>query len=256
MALLRNGTVLNQYPLRQLGGGVHADITMFGRGDQRNIYSGITDKKSGIPNGHVAPSSWLLPLKPGGMSSVNYAIASITATGSALMGVTSPASSSITFTVDGTGSLITSGTGSSTFTFTVANADLLASLSGVGSSSFTIDGTGLLDGHGYAEGTTTITVSGNLIAYATGSMSGTTVDSSVLTVDTIANGVWNALAVEYNLNDTMGEKLNSAASGGVDYGALGAAVWDALMNDMNTSGSAGEQLKKLLTTGKFIALKD
>lgn len=255
MALLRNGTVLNQYPIRQIGGGVASDISMSGRGEQRNIYSGITDKKSGIPNGHVAPSSWLLPLKPGGMSSVNYAVATVSASASGTMGFPLTASTSFVLQLDGAGGLITSGTGTSSITFTITPSPLLASLSGVGTSSFTIDGTGLADGHGYADGITTLTVNGTVVSYAVGHMSGTTVDSSVLTVDTIAKGVWNALAVEYNLSDTMGEKLNNAASGGVDYDDLGNAVWSVLMSNMNTSGSAGEQLKKLLTTGKFIALK-
>lgn len=185
MALLRNGTVLNQYPLRQLGGGVHADITMYGRGDQRNIYSGITDLKSGIPNGHVAPSSWLLPLKPGGMSSFNYAVATFAATGAALMGVTSPASSSMAFTVDGTGSLITSGTGSASFAINTGNPALLASLSGDGTATFTLSAAAALVGYGFMDSSTTMTVTGTLVAYATGSMEGSTLNGAAMSEATI-----------------------------------------------------------------------
>lgn len=45
----------------------------------------------------------------------------------------------------------------------------------------------------------------------------------------IAQGVLNAKATQYNVPGTMGAKINSAGSGGVDLAALGQAVLDALM---------------------------
>ena len=54
----------------------------------------------------------------------------------------------------------------------------------------------------------------------------------------------------------MGNKLNSAGSGGVDYSALGLAVWNVLLADVNIPSSTGDQIKKALTLSKFIALKD
>ena len=217
MALLRNGTVLNQYPLRQLGGGVAADITMFGRGDQRNIYSGITDLKSGIPNGHVAPSSWLLPLKPGGMSSFNYAVATFAATGAALMGVTSPATSSITFAVDGTGSLITSGTGSASFSITPGNPDLLASLSGDGTAAFTISGAALLDGHGFMNSTTSMAITGTLVAYATGTMQGSTLNGAAMSEASILAAM-NANPPAVNIKKVNDVTINGVGSAGNPWG--------------------------------------
>jgi hypothetical protein len=215
--LLRNGTVLNQYPLRQLGGGVHADITMFNRNERRNIYSGITDLKSGIPNGHVAPSSWLLPLKPGGMSSFNYAIATFTATGAALMGVTSPATSSITFTVDGTGSLITSGEGSASFSIATGTPDLLASLSGDGTATFTISGDGVLDGHGFMDSTTSMTITGTLVAYATGSMEGSTLNGAALSEASILAAM-NANPPCVNIKLVNDVVVNGTGSLGDEWG--------------------------------------
>lgn len=217
MALLRNGTVLNQYPLRQMGGGVAADITMFGNGDRRNIYSGITDKKSGIPNGHVAPSSWLLPLKPGGMSSFNYAVATFAATGAALMGVTSPASSSMVFTVDGTGSLITSGTGSASFSVTPGTPALLASLSGNGTAAFTVSGTALLDGHGYMDSSTSMVVTGTLLAYATGSMSGSTLTGGTLSEASILAAM-NANPPAVNIKLVNDVAVNGTGATGDEWG--------------------------------------
>jgi hypothetical protein len=72
----------------------------------------------------------------------------------------------------------------------------------------------------------------------------------------IAQAVWNGEAATFNYANTMGNKLNSAASGGVDYSALGAAVWNVLTADMNTTGSAGMKLKAILSKGEFLALKD
>lgn len=72
----------------------------------------------------------------------------------------------------------------------------------------------------------------------------------------IAQEVWQSQKTAYNATGTMGNALNLASSGGIDYAALGQAVWDVLTVDMDLAGSAGEKLKQVLTTGKFLALKD
>ncbi len=72
----------------------------------------------------------------------------------------------------------------------------------------------------------------------------------------IAQEVWQSQKTAYNSTGTMGNALNTASSGGVDYAALGLAVWDVLTVDMDLAGSAGEKLKSLLTTGGFLSLKD
>ncbi len=55
----------------------------------------------------------------------------------------------------------------------------------------------------------------------------------MLTTSAIAAEVWTTLAAAYNAAGSMGQKLNSAASGGVDYADLAAAVWaHAEANDM------------------------
>jgi hypothetical protein len=57
----------------------------------------------------------------------------------------------------------------------------------------------------------------------------------------IAQEIWNAKATQYVSTGTMGQKLNNAASGGVDYNALAEAVWDA-----EVSGNTGNQAGKVL----------
>ena len=239
--LLRNGTVLNQYPLRQLGGGVAADITMFNRNERRNIYSGITDLKSGIPNGHVAPSSWLLPLKPGGMSSINYAILAWTATATGAMGAPVIADTTMTFHVDGAGSLITSGDGSATMAISIANAQLIASLSGTGGTTFAMSGSGTASGEGAMVGASTCTFSqsasilptndasplrtaaaamsfgGTLTSYAIGSMAGSTLNGGVLSEASIIAAM-NDNPPAVNIQKVNGITITGTGQPGAEWG--------------------------------------
>lgn len=64
------------------------------------------------------------------------------------------------------------------------------------------------------------------------------------TASEIATEVWQALAASYVAAGTMGAKLNTASSGGVDTAVLANAV----LTDT--------RFKAVLTTGNFLALKD
>lgn len=187
--LLRNGTVLNQYPLRQFGGGVAADLSMFNRSDRRNIYSGISDRKSGIPNGHGTPSAWLPPLKPGGMSSVNYTFATVAASATGTMGMPAQASAQIALLADAIGSLITSGAGSASLSLLLANALLTASLSGTGNSDLTLSASGSIGAKANINASALASITAALQSYAVGIMSGGTVDNTALTPQSIAQAV-------------------------------------------------------------------
>ena len=211
--LLRNGTVLNQYPLRQFGGGVAADISMFNRADRRNIYSGITDKKSGIPNGHGTPSAWLLPLQPGGMSSVNYAGASIAASATGTMGMPATASAQLTLLADAIGSMITSGSGAASLSLLLANALLTASLSGAGSSALQLSSAGSIGAKANVIGSAMASIQAALQAYAVGQMAGDTIDDGVLTAQAIAQAVGDRI-IEAGLSaDDVARLLLAFAAG-------------------------------------------
>lgn len=213
MALLRNGTVLNQYPLRQLGGGVAADLSMFNRQDRRNIYSGITDNKSGIPNGHGSPSAWLLPLKPGGMSSVNYTFATVAATASGTMGAPIEASSLLSLLADATGGMITSGEGVASLSILLADALLTASLSGDGAASMLMSGSALLGAQANITAAAQAAMTAALQAYAVGHMEGDTVDDGVLTAQAIAQAVGERI-IEAGLSaDDVARLLLAFAAG-------------------------------------------
>ena len=247
MALLRNGSSLAMLPIRQIGGGVHADLAMWNRSERRNSSTAFSPL-AGIPYGHLAPSSWLLPVKPGGMSSVNFAEIDITATGAAVMGAPIYGNASFTLEASGEGQLIANGSGTAVFGIS-ADASLSAAASMAGTTSFaisaqadagavvSISGTTsfgctaqataypLNDASPLRTGSASFSISATLQPYAVGIMSGSTVDNTTLTSTAIAGAVWQAAAAEFTDTGTMGAKLNTASSGGVDYAALADTVW-------------------------------
>lgn len=209
-------------------------------GATRNSLSEITDNLSAIPNGNRHPAAWVMPNKAGGLSSRN-AILTLAVTGSMLRGYPIDGSASLTITTNTpAGELIVSGDGTATLTITSNTPLLTASLSGIGAATITVStNTPLLGAIADLIASGTLTVSGALTAYARGFMEGSTVDSSVLTADTISDAVWNAIISNYQNSGSTGEALGMAGSGGVNYEALAQAVLDA----------------GVLTTSKFIGLK-
>ena len=60
---------------------------------------------------------------------------------------------------------------------------------------------------------------------AVGHMAGNALPYTELSPQSLANAVWQAPAVDNNVAGTMGNKVNTASSGGVDLDALAEAVW-------------------------------
>jgi len=73
-----------------------------------------------------------------------------------------------------------------------------------------------------------MTIDGHSEIMGLGYMTGSTEDVTALTPENLATAVWSALAAANNESGTMGAKLNTASSGGVDLNALAAAVVAAL----------------------------
>lgn len=195
----------------------------------RNLTAGqgITSELVGLPSGCRHPAAWMMPQKAGALAASNTAI------GAGIAEATGQSGYNIAGTVTGDGGvtdaplgliisiaadLIASGgissattqalaslvadiTGSGSVTATAqALADLAASLSG--SSAMTANNTALMD------------VAATIRGY------------SDLTPEGIRDNVWSAIAASYNVDGTMGQKLNSAAIGGVDLELLAQAVWE------------------------------
>ena len=69
-----------------------------------------------------------------------------------------------------------------------------------------------------------------------------------LSPEGLASAVWNSLSTEFNTSGTMGAKLNTASSGGVDMNALAQAVWEYGMRSLTESaGLSTEEHEKLMS---------
>lgn len=230
MALKQNTTLLAQLPLRQIGGSTGTFRAMWRRGDRMNqsVGQGVTSKLAGVPSGHLAPSAWVLPYKPGAMSAFTACVVTLTpGTLNLAAGINLDGTSTVTFTVGPSdGQLVVSAVGSTSITFSTS-ADLAGALAAVGSTSisFTVPNA-TLGAIINAEGNAPITWSLSATPSAIGHLSGDITPFTELSPQSLSAAVWSALASAYNDTGTMGNKLNNAASGGVDYSALADAVWN------------------------------
>lgn len=160
---------------------------------QRNITAGegITSELVGLPSGYRHPGAWMMPQKGGALAARNTTAITFSPSGTAVGGITTAGTSSITFAVsDAAGQLISSGSGSASLTFTLADALLTASVGGTGSAAFTVTGdTSLLGAIASGDGTASFAIAGSLTPYAIGSMVGTTavatttVDANIVSVN-------------------------------------------------------------------------
>ena len=262
--LVGNRSTLLKSPGRFLSGGpVSVMRSAFNtHGMMRGAYGGNYNALSATPDGHLSPSAWVLPKTAGGMSSRNTINGAATATGNGNLGL--PAAASL------------SGSGGITQALLALVVSAVANLSGSGTltagiigkleAAAALAGSGNLAGAAGALASMLVGLSGSGAAvgtpYASGSMSANIKGYGDLTPEGIRDSIWNALAANYNTAGTMGNKLNSAASGGVDYAALGEAVWAILLADANNPGSMGEFVQDLsgggasgLTLAQFLALK-
>ena len=187
--LYPNGQSVLTYPGRHMAGALAASGAMAygglrGARFNRNVSETYSKVIGAVPAGYGV-SAAIMSVKRGGLA--GFAGLSITPAATGGLGLPGSGSTSITFTVaDADGQLISSGSGAASLTFTVADALLVASLGGSGSAALTLSTNNALLGaiaSLTAEGSFTIT--GTLQPYAIGSMSGSTVDTSTLTTAAI-----------------------------------------------------------------------
>jgi hypothetical protein len=216
MALKTNTTLLAQLPLRQIGGAPGTFRSMWRRGDRMNqsVGQGIPSKLAGIPSGHLAPSSWVLPYKPGAMSSFTQCVVTVTpGTLNLAAGRNISGDSTVTITVNpADGQLIVSAVGNASITFDLA-ANLAGALSAAGSTSFSFTvNNATLGAIVDAVGAALVQVSASANIRATGNLSGDITPFTELSPQSLSAAVWEALASAYNTPGSMGELLNSAGA--------------------------------------------
>jgi hypothetical protein len=235
--LKQNGTIFAQYPFRLTGGGsISGARQMWGRTERNNIFTAV-QSRAAVPNGHLAPSAWILPRVAGGMSSRNEATAAISVTGNAAQGINLVGNSVLTITVNGSAAAVAAAVGSASMSINVTG-NAVAPLNASGSASMSITASAQTGAIAHVTGSATAAVTASLVTGAIGHMVSQPIDQS-LTVDAIAIGVWNASAAANNIAGTMGEKLNDAGSAG--------NPWASLLADNNTPDTFGWALQRVKT---------
>ena len=131
--LLQNTIIAGQSPLRFRGGSTLQERSQwaasFGLGNQHASNAEFSGKAA-VPNGALAPASWLLPQKPGGMSAYKGISGTGTLTASGALGVNGAADLTGSGDLTATGQLVVSGTASLTGTGTLTG-NIIASLAAV-----------------------------------------------------------------------------------------------------------------------------
>ncbi len=257
--LYPNGAYMSRSPGRHFGGATAAvggtsaglGVLLRGRGDRINRFVREDQlKTASTPDGYDL-RSMVPPITAGSMSALTRFL-EVTGTGSLLQGGPLEGTGSITFSASAASlSLVVglSGTGAITFTPGAADLKLVVGLSGSGS--ITVTGSGALSLIVPFEGTgavCTFTGAGDLKGRL--SMEGSWTPFSELSPENLAASVWNAQATTFNTAGTMGAKLNTASSGGVDLDALAAAVWAYATRTLTSSPTSG------LTTEQANQLRD
>ena len=217
MALKQNTTLLAQLPLRQIGGSPGTFRAMWSRGDRMNqsVGQGIPSELAGIPYGHLAPSSWVLPYQAGAMSSFTQCVVTVTpGTLNLAAGRNLSGSTTVTVTVDpAAGQLIVSAVGSTSITFNLSG-QLAGALSAVGSTAITVTvNNATLGAIVDAVGATLVQITTSATPRATGNMVGNITPFTELSPQNLAAAVWaEVIDGTYAANDLL--KLISASAAG------------------------------------------
>lgn len=252
--LLGNFSVFHKNPARYRGGTTLAEnrCNFNNSSSSRNIFVSqqpdTMAKFYGLPVGYTPPYTYIIPRMSGGVASRNLIngsgdisfanLAGGLNAEATILGVGDIVNANLALVVSavatllGTGSLSADVVGKLEASATLAGSgDLTGSLGALANAVASIIGTGSV-------------TNGDLRAIANVSANIIVGEQGVLTPQGLASALWNAVASEYNSSGTMGNKLNSAASGGVDLNALADAVWDEDLSTHTTTGSAGKLVDK------------
>ena len=214
--------------------------------DKRNAQQAFGPLAS-FPQGARHPIAWQMAQKNGGMSSHNMSVMTLTPTATVIMGLNGAGAGAISLDAQATGQLVAAAIASGGIVFT-ASGSILALLNGDGTATVNITAAADVLAHGWMSATAYTVANGALVSYALGHMDGTTEDLSGLTPEAIAAAVWNSLVAQFSESGSMGEALGSAGTAG--------DPWTTDLPGSYIGNQAGAIIgQKLLTTGKFLALK-
>lgn len=221
-------------------------------GAKRGVFTGQFPKSTSIPDGYAPSGALVWPYTAGGMSSWNEPI-KLDGSASLLSGGPMEGSGSITLTAPDAGlSMIVSLGGTSTITIVGDGIELKLTVGLNGAGTITLDAPPSslamivpFDGTGQISLNGTSDLKGRL------SLAGDFNLPPEFSAESLAAAVWDALTASYTKPGSFGAAISGGAAG-----LTADQVWDYLLSGSVIPGSAGDRLKKLLTTGAFVALKD
>ena len=239
MALVGNASLLHKSPAKYVTGTVgfcdransNKPGVMRNRG---NLTLSTLWKYDAVPSGTYAGRAFLPPQKAGRL--VTRSAFGLSAQAVGAMALPGAASAAITMDASAIGGLFAGGVASCTMTLSASGA-IAGLAAGRASGAIAITASAVTGATAWGVATGAFSVSGSAVGYGRGYMQASTVDNSVLTPASITQAVLNASAADYNAAGSIGAKINSAASGGVDYTALGVAVWASVSRTL-TEGAA------------------
>lgn len=242
--LYPNGQRVLAYPGRHMAGALAASGAMAYGGLSGARLNGTANfaKTASVPEGYAPKGAHVLPIKAGGMAGLGYS--THTASGNMLQGGPMEGAGSIAFTsADASLGLIISMSGTATINWTTAAGQLALTLGMDGTGAFALTGTAGLSMIVPFDGTGTFGLAGTADLRGNLSMAGEWTPYTELSPENLARTVWEAVAAQYTEPGTMGAKLNTASSGGVDLAALASAVWSHATRSL--SGTQATQLAEL-----------
>ena len=242
--------------LRQVSGALPASGVMrtITAGERLNRTANFV-KTASIPEGYAPKATVVMPVKAGGMSGTAHI--AISGEGNLLQGGPMVGEGSMSFTSDDASlGLIVSMSGDGTITFTAAGASLALTMAMDGNGNITLTGSGGLSMIVPFEGNGNITFTGSADLRGRCSMQGEWTPYTELSPENLARAVWDALATQFNDAGTMGNKLNTASSGGGGSGPSAEVIAVAVKNAIQAElDRIDVSISSRLSTSNYVALK-
>lgn len=231
--------------------GAHRNQTgSYLKGGLRNRFVGAFDQKFGAyPNGHLAPNAFILPNKPGSISS--YTIARESISGSAALTPAFPADGSAALTMTATNAQldqIVSAIASAAMAISANNAALAAAAGITASGTCAISVASAICGAIFSvTASSSMAIDPDAILTALAHMQAEAGGPTDLSPEGLANAVWNAVLADYTTVGTAGYALSNATGGGSGGATVGdlETIRDEIL----------VEVRKRLKTSTFIALK-
>lgn len=251
--LIGNYSLLNRAAYRQFATGISSGYTqcIVPAGALKNRYLGGFEETSATPNGYLHPMAWVLPVKPGGMSSYTTATASITKNSAiAYEGQNLVGSANIVITVTNAQlDQIIQAIASAIIQVSSLNADMSAAVGIQASANIAL---AVLNAQ--LGGIFDVTASGTIITdtitdmTALANMEAEAGGPTPLSPEALAQAVWNAMLTDFQEIGSAGKALSDAGGSG--------NPWSAITADNDDPGTFGKHVQELLKRNFYLGTKD